>query len=95
MSNSQHTVLEIHDILHAYYKVARKRFTDNVCMQASYALVTSNDSPLELFSHSWVNGLSDTQLEKLAGDDNSTRRRRQRLRKVIADLEAGKRCLTY
>jgi hypothetical protein len=35
MSNAQHTVFEVHDILKAYYKVARKRFVDNVCMQAA------------------------------------------------------------
>lgn len=32
MSNAQHTVQDLHDILQAYYKVALKRFTDNVCM---------------------------------------------------------------
>lgn len=35
-----HTVQDIHGILESYYKVARKRFVDNVCMQAvDYYLV--------------------------------------------------------
>ncbi|KAL2782703.1 hypothetical protein BJX66DRAFT_350552 [Aspergillus keveii] len=35
MSNMQQTVQDIHDILKSYYKVARKRFIDNLCMQAA------------------------------------------------------------
>lgn len=31
MSNFEHTLNDLHDILEAYYKVARKRFVDNVC----------------------------------------------------------------
>jgi hypothetical protein len=32
MSNTEHVVQDIHDILFSYYKVARQRFADNVCM---------------------------------------------------------------
>ena len=32
VGNMEHTVRDIHDILRSYYKVARKRFVDNVCM---------------------------------------------------------------
>jgi hypothetical protein len=34
MSNTKHVVQDIHDILFSYYKVARKRFVDNMCMHA-------------------------------------------------------------
>ncbi|SPO05530.1 uncharacterized protein DNG_08217 [Cephalotrichum gorgonifer] len=34
MSNAEYTEEEIHDILHAYYKVAMKRFLDNAYLQA-------------------------------------------------------------
>ena len=95
-SNSDHTVQDIHDILESYYKVARKRFVDNICMQAAdHCLVTGSEAPMKLFSPSWVNGLSDNQLQKLAGEDNSTKRRRQKLQKEIGDLEAGRKCLAY
>lgn len=46
-SNLEHTVCDLHDILRSYYKVARKRFVDNVCMQAAdYHLVTGPDTPI-------------------------------------------------
>ncbi|KAB8077608.1 hypothetical protein BDV29DRAFT_153477 [Aspergillus leporis] len=35
MSNITHIVQDLSDILRSYYKVARKRFVDNVCMQAA------------------------------------------------------------
>lgn len=94
MSNFHQTVQDLHDVLQAYYKVSRKRFVDNVCMQATdHHLVTGANSPMSLFSPSWVNGLSNNQLEELVGEDPRTRRERQRLRKKIEDLEAGRRVL--
>lgn len=48
-SNLKHTVEDLHDILHSYYKVARKRFVDVVCMQAAdYFLVTGHDAPIKV-----------------------------------------------
>ncbi|KAJ5678484.1 uncharacterized protein N7477_004117 [Penicillium maclennaniae] len=68
MSNLQQTVQDIHDILKSYYKVARKRFIDNMCMQAAdYYLVTGPAAPMKLFSPSWVYNLSHEQLEQIAG----------------------------
>lgn len=94
MSNFDQTVQDLHDVLAAYYKVARKRFVDNVCMQATdHYLVTGPMSPMKLISPTWVNGLSNSQLEELVGEDSMTRRERQRLRKKIEDLEAGKKVL--
>ena len=34
MSNDDHTIQDLHDTLKSYYKVARKRFVDAVCLQA-------------------------------------------------------------
>ncbi|KAJ5124287.1 Dynamin [Penicillium bovifimosum] len=94
MSNVEHTVHDLHDILQAYYKVARKRFVDNVCMQgADYFLVTGPEAPMKLFSSSWVNGLSDKALEEIAGEGGNTKRRRLQLQKEIADLEVGRKIL--
>ncbi|CAG8902290.1 unnamed protein product [Penicillium egyptiacum] len=94
MSNFDHTVQDIHDILESYYKVARKRFVDNVCMQATdHYLVTGPKSPMKLLSPAWVNSLSTDQLEEIAGEDAVTRRRRQQLRKEIRHLESGRKAL--
>ena len=95
MLNMEHTVRDIHDILQSYYKVAHKRFVDNMCMQASdYHLVTGLGTPLKLFSPSFVSGLSPEQLEEVAGEDTSLKRMRKYLDKQIKDLEAGKKILT-
>ncbi|KAF5230831.1 hypothetical protein FANTH_13682 [Fusarium anthophilum] len=50
-NNTQHTAEEIHDILQAYYKVARKRFVNNIYHQAvNHCLLSGLSSPLILFS---------------------------------------------
>ena len=94
MSNTEHVVLDIHDVLQSYYKVACKRFKDYSCMQVDYHLATGPDTPLKLFSPSFVSGLSPEQLEEIAGEDSSLKRTRKYLDKKIKDLEAGKRVLT-
>jgi len=94
MNNVDHTIRDIHDILYAYYKVARKRFVDNVCMHAAiYHLVHGPDTPLKLFSPKFVNGLTNEQLQEIAGEDLSLKRKRAQLKKEIHDLEAGRRTL--
>ncbi|KAJ5360070.1 dynamin [Penicillium concentricum] len=94
MSNSKQTVEDIHDILKSYYKVARKRFVENVCMQAAdFHLVTGPEAPMNIFSPSWVYCLSPDQLEHIAGEELSIRRRRHRLQKETQDLEAGRKIL--
>jgi hypothetical protein len=94
ISNTQHVVQEVHDILDSYYRVARKRFTDNLCMQAAdYYLVTGPDSPLRLFSPSFVTKLTDEQLMEIAGEDVALRRKRAALFRKVVDLEAGKKVL--
>ena len=95
MTNTQHIVQDIHDILCSYYKVARKRFVDNICMQAvDHFLINGPTTPLTLFSPSFVSGLNPDELERIAGEDNVTKRRRHQLRKEIESLEAGKKILT-
>jgi hypothetical protein len=95
ISNVEHIVQEIHDILKSYYKVARKRFTDNLCMQASdYYLITGPRSPLKLFSPTFVNELTEEQLAEIAGEDVGLRRKRAALMKEISGLEEGKSVLS-
>ncbi|CAG8983703.1 hypothetical protein HYALB_00006272 [Hymenoscyphus albidus] len=94
MSNTEHTVLDLHDILASYYKVARKRFVDTVCMQAvEYHLISGPTTPLKLFSPAFVGTLSDEQLEEIAGEDTQQKRKRKQLQKEIEDLEMGRKIL--
>jgi hypothetical protein len=90
-SNEDYTVMEIHDILRSYYKVARKRFVDCVRMQvADTLLVTGQDTPLTLFSAKFVTSMSPETLEDIAGEDVSVKRRRDELEKLIEQLQTGK-----
>ena len=94
MSNVEHVVRDIHDILRAYYKVARKRFVDNLCMQASdYHLVTGPDTPLKLFSPELVHDMTPEQLEDIVGEEPDVKRKRKALYKEIENLEAGRKIL--
>ena len=94
MSNVDHVVQDIHDILKSYYKVARKRFVDNICMHtADYHLITGPDTPLKLFSPEFIVSMTPEQIEEIAGEDAILKRRRLALKKEIQELEAGRKIL--
>ena len=94
MGNIEHTVEDIHAILKSYYKVARKRFVDVVCMQAAdYFLVTGLESPLRLFTPSFVHRLSLDSLNLIAGEDVVLKSTRNLLLYKIQCLKAGKALL--
>lgn len=77
------------DTIHSYYNVARTRFVDNLCMQAvDHHLVAGPESPLRVFSPSWVAKLSAEQLDRIAGGDHSVRRKPVQF---VADVETFER----
>ncbi|KAL9129208.1 MAG: hypothetical protein Q9217_002277 [Psora testacea] len=95
MSNVDHAIQDLHDILQSYYKVARKRFVDSLRMQAvDFHLITGPRTPLKLFSPTFVVGLTATQLEEVAGEDLTLKRRRIQLEKEEKNLEEGKKILS-
>ena len=94
MSNTDHVVQDLHDIRFSYYKVARKRFVDSVCMQAAdNHLVNGSETPLALFSPTFVSALTHEQLETIAGEDQGTKKTRARLKRDITSLEEAKKIL--
>ncbi|KAI1264409.1 dynamin GTPase [Xylariaceae sp. FL1019] len=94
MGNVDHVIYEIHDILSSYYKVALKRFVDNVRMQvADHTLVNGPLTPLQLFSPTFVAGMTDEQLEEVAGEEPGVRRRRDALEKELTLLKQGRKIL--
>lgn len=94
MSNTNFIVQDIHDILHSYYEVARKRFVDNVVKQAvDHFLVTGPVTPLTLFSPIFVSGLTPEELEHIAGEAPKTKRERAWLKKEIERLTKAKTIL--
>ena len=95
MSNADHAIQDLHDILHSYYKVALKRFVDSLRMQATdYYLITGSETSLTLFSPAFVAGMTPGQLEEVAGEDLTIKRRRLQLEKERRDLEDGKKILS-
>ena len=95
MSNTDHIIQDIHDILHSYYKVARKRYVDNVVTQATtYFLIAGPETPLTLFSPTFVSSLTHEELEHVAGEAPRTRRERARLKRDIASLTEAKGVLS-
>ncbi|KAJ5544065.1 hypothetical protein N7494_005344 [Penicillium frequentans] len=94
MSNVEHVVQNLQDILQSYYKVARKRFVDNICMEAcGYHLIQGPISPLELLSPSLVGSMSMEQLDEIAGENAILKRRREQLHKEIVDLSMARKIL--
>lgn len=95
MSNDDHAIQDLCDILQSYYKVARKRFVDCLRIQAAdYYLITGPHTPLKLFSPAFVAEMTPTQLEDVAGEDLTTKKRRTQLEKELQNLEDGKKILS-
>jgi hypothetical protein len=94
MSNTENLVQYIHDILQSYYKVARKRVVDVLCMQATdYHLLSGPDTPLRILSPEFVRTISVEDMESIASENPALTRKRQELSKAITDLEKGKKIL--
>ncbi|KAJ5917530.1 hypothetical protein N7466_011084 [Penicillium verhagenii] len=94
MSNAEHAVQDLQDILESYYKLARKRFADNVCIQAtSFYLLQGPRSPMGLISPSLVSSLSRDQLDEIAGEPEILKRKREQLQKEISDLSMAREIL--
>ena len=93
-SNLEHTIGDLHDILRSYYKVARKRFVDVMCMQAAdFHLVTGADTPIKMFSPALVNELTPQELDMIAGEEIATKKKRNDLKHDIGVLENGRKIL--
>ncbi|KAH7412555.1 P-loop containing nucleoside triphosphate hydrolase protein [Cadophora sp. MPI-SDFR-AT-0126] len=94
VSNDGQSAEDLHDILEAYYKVARKRFVDAVCLQAvDHFLISNKQGPLWLFSPQYIGNMTDTELNEIAGEGNEAVSRRRRLMEEIESLKAGQKIL--
>lgn len=89
-TNGQEASENIHDILKAYYKVARDRIVDTVFRQAvDHCLLTGPMSPLSLFSEKWVLKLDEQNLASIAGEPRRIVKKREALVKKISDLKSA------
>ena len=93
LSNEASAVYDIHDALRAYYKVAMKRFVDNVKVQVIERRLFKEHGPVHTFSPDWASALSVPDLQTIAGESFSTSNMRSQLEDQISRLEkANKIC---
>lgn len=86
-SSLEETRLAIHNVLQAYYDLARSRFVDVVCQQGiDYHLLYAKDGPLAVLSDGVVLGMTAEQLELIAGEESDVREERERVSKEIESL---------
>ena len=79
LSNEDQAVFDIHDILKAYYKVALKRFTDNIVIQVTERYILGNGGPVKMLSPDLVGDFEEDRLTEIAGENFSTASRRNDL----------------
>ncbi|KAH8807237.1 P-loop containing nucleoside triphosphate hydrolase protein [Xylogone sp. PMI_703] len=72
LSNEDQAVYDIHDALKAYYKVAVKRFMDNVILQVVERVYLGMEGPLKMISPEYVGSLPETDLAGIAGENYAT-----------------------
>lgn len=73
--------------LNAYYQVAMKTFTDNVCRQVIERHLLRNLP--DIFSPQIVAGYTDEELERIAGERQDIVEKRKALMEQLKNLRAG------
>ncbi|KAL3482061.1 P-loop containing nucleoside triphosphate hydrolase protein [Aspergillus californicus] len=72
LSNEDQAVHDLHDILKAYYKVALKRFADNVIVQVTERHLLGLGGPVKILSPEWIGEFSDGELSDIASENFAT-----------------------
>jgi hypothetical protein len=86
LSNEDQAVHDIHDILKAYYKVALKRFTDNVILQVTERHLLGPEGPVKILSPEWIGEFSDADLADVASENFATSSARNELQARLDKL---------
>ncbi|KAL4809874.1 P-loop containing nucleoside triphosphate hydrolase protein [Aspergillus unguis] len=68
LSNEDQAVNDIHDILKTYYKVALKRFADNVVIQIVERYILGQGGPVRALCSDMVNDMDESELLEIAGE---------------------------
>jgi hypothetical protein len=72
LSNDDQAVNDIHDTLKAYYKVALKRFMDNVVNSVVERHLLGVDGPVRFLGPEFVSSLSDEDLAAISQEDEGS-----------------------
>lgn len=88
MDNSMQVCEDILDIVESYYKVSRKRFVDAVCQQVvNHFLLDGPKSPLKVLCADRILKLSPELLEMIAGEEPTSKTKRQVLMRELDSLK--------
>ncbi|KAK3045424.1 hypothetical protein LTR09_012975 [Extremus antarcticus] len=87
LSNEEQAVYDIHDILRAYYKVAIKRFTDNVVLQVVERCYLDESGPIKYVSPGYIGELADEELSRIAAESYATSTTRNEISHRLERLE--------
>ncbi|EED14831.1 hypothetical protein TSTA_043050 [Talaromyces stipitatus ATCC 10500] len=78
---------DIHDIVKSYYKLAMKRFLDNVVIQVVERHVLGPNTPLRLFSPDFVDDMDEKDVTSIAAESSSTTQARSDLSPKLERLQ--------
>lgn len=82
---------EAHDIIYRHYAAASQRFAGNICIQAmDYHLVSGPSAALKLVGPSFIDGLTQVQLEHIAGEQVAVKQMREQLKPGDRGIGGGK-----
>lgn len=91
LSNEDQAIYSIHDILKAYYKVAIKRFMDNVVVGVVERSWLGPHGFVAIFDGEFVGNLSDDELGAIAAENYSTTTMRIDLQEKLGRFEEARR----
>ncbi|EQB51277.1 dynamin family protein [Colletotrichum gloeosporioides Cg-14] len=88
------TCCTIHDVLGSYYDIASARFSDMTCTQVvDYFLLGSEDGPLGVLCPNRIFGMTNEQLDMVAGEDAVSKSLREMLMNDFKLFQDGKKIL--
>ncbi|KAF7552582.1 hypothetical protein G7Z17_g4220 [Cylindrodendrum hubeiense] len=79
---------EVHDVLKVYYKISLETFIRSITSSVE-DYISGEDSPVTALRADRIMELSEEQMERLAGEDESTLRRREVLNEEIEELTSA------
>jgi hypothetical protein len=90
LSNEEQAVYDIHDIIKSFYKVAMKRYLDNVVVQVVERHLLGKEGPLRLLTPEFVADLYDDNLAFLAGENQCTANARAEMKAKLDRLRRAR-----
>lgn len=89
-SDADQTCEHLHDVLEAYYEIARSRLVDGIYQQVvDHFMLSDSRSALRVFGPERVLSMTSDELKAIAEEDPSSKRTRDKLEFDIACLKKG------